>query len=114
MFGSVARKVTETKSSLPALQELPSRQEPVGHHVKITKNPGCWSRFGKLRVGTKKTQGCDHMEYTTKRGRNAASTPIKINPYVLRDQELKIEEGKQAKKTLQLEKEVAAKTQEEY
>ena len=34
--------------------------------------------------------------------------------YELRDQELKIEEGKQAKKTLQLEKEVAAKAQEEY
>ena len=57
MFGSAARKVTETKSSLPTLQEFPSHQEPVGNQVKVTKNPGRWSRFGKFRVETKKTQG---------------------------------------------------------
>ena len=30
MFGSATRKVTETKSSLPSLQELPSHQELAG------------------------------------------------------------------------------------
>ena len=34
MFGSAVRKVTETKGSLPALQELPSQQEMVGNQVK--------------------------------------------------------------------------------
>ena len=53
MFGSAAQKVTETKSSLPTLQELPSHQEPVGNQVKTTKSPGRWSRFGKFRVRTK-------------------------------------------------------------
>ena len=61
MFGSVAQKLAETKSSLPTLQEFPSRQEPVGNQVKTTKNPGRWSRFGKFRIRTKKTQGSDHM-----------------------------------------------------
>ena len=38
------------------------------------------------------------MGHTTKKRSKAASTPRKINPYVLRNQELKIEEGKQAKR----------------
>ena len=99
IFGSAARKVTETKSSLPALQELPrSHQEPVGNQVKTTKSSGRWSRFGKSRVETKMTQGSGHMGHTTKKRRKTASTPRKINPYVLRNQELKIEEGKRAKR----------------
>ena len=98
IFGREARKVTETKSSLPTLQELPSYQEPVGNQIKTTKNPGRWSRFGKFRVGTKKTQGSDHMGHTTKKRRKTASTPKKIHPYMLRDQELKIEEGTRAKR----------------
>ena len=57
MVGSAARIVTETKSSLPALQELPSHQEPVGNQGKPMKKPGRWSRFGKFRVDTKKTKG---------------------------------------------------------
>ena len=94
MFGSAAPKVIETKSSLPTLQELPSHEEPVGNQVKNTKNPGRRSRFGKFRVETKETQGSDYMEHTAKKRRKTASTPRKINPHVLRDQQLKIEEGK--------------------
>ena len=38
MFGSAARKVTETKSSLPALQEFPSHQELVRNQIKPRKS----------------------------------------------------------------------------
>ena len=85
VFGSSTRKVTETKSSLPILQELPTHQEPVGNQVKTTKNPGRWFRFGKFRVITKKTQGSNHMGHTTKKRMKTAITPRKINPYKLRD-----------------------------
>ena len=40
MFCSAARTVTESKRSLPTLQELSSHLKPVGNHVKTTKNPG--------------------------------------------------------------------------
>ena len=53
-----------------------------------------------LVVGTKKTHESDHMGHTTKKRRTAASTSRKINPYVLRNQELKIEEGKPAKRNI--------------
>ena len=39
------------------------------------------------------------MGHTTKKRRKTASTPRKINPYELSDQELKKEEGKRAKRT---------------
>ena len=100
IFGSAARIVTETKNSLPTLQELPSHQEPVENHVKTTKNPGHWSRFGKFRVRNKKTQGSNHMGRITKKRMTTAATPKKISPYELRDQELKIEEGKRAKRKI--------------
>ena len=64
MSGSAARKVTETESSLPALQELPRHQEPVGNQVKTTKKPSRWSGFGTCRVETKKTHGFDYMGHT--------------------------------------------------
>ena len=100
MFGSAARTMTETetKGSLPALQEVPSYQEIVGNQVKTTKKPGRWSRIGNFRVETKKTQGSNHMGNTTEKRRKTVSTPRKINPYVLRNRELKIEEGKRAKR----------------
>ena len=60
MFGSAARKVTKTKLSLSALQELPSHQKLARNQVKTTKKPSGWSRFGKFRVETKKTQGTNH------------------------------------------------------
>ena len=102
MFCSAARTVTVAKCSLPALQELPNHQEFVGSQEKTTKKPGRWSRFGKFRVETKKTQETDHMVDTTKKRRDTASIPRKINPYELRDQELKIEEGKRAKRKVLL------------
>ena len=90
--------MTETKGSLPALQELPNQQEIIGNQVKTTKKPSHWSRFGKFRVKTKKTQGTDNMVDTTKKRRETASIPRKINSYELYDQELKIEEDKQAER----------------
>ena len=98
MFGSAARKATETKSSLPALQELPSHQELAGNQVDTVKKPSRWSRFGKFKVETKMTQGTDHMGNTTKKRRGTILIPRKINSYELCDQELKIEENKQAKR----------------
>ena len=101
MFGSAALKVTETKSSLPALQELPSRQKLAGNQVKTTKKPSRWPGFGKFRVETKtKTQGTDHMGDTTKKRRGTAVIPRNMNPYELRDQELKIEEDERANRKL--------------
>ena len=42
MFGSVAQTVTKTKSSLPALKELPNDQKAPEAQVKATKKPGRW------------------------------------------------------------------------
>ena len=51
------------------------------------------------------------MRHATKKRRKTFPKPRKIDPYVLRDQNLKIEESKRAqRKNLQLEKEAAAKT----
>ena len=85
MFGSAARKV-------------PSHQELTRSQVNTVKKPSRWSRFGKFKVETKKAQGTDHMGNTTKKRRGSIPTPRKINPYVLRDQELKMEEDKRAKR----------------
>ena len=46
------------------------------------------------------TQGFDHKGNATKKRRGAASTTGKINPYDLRDQELKTEEDEQAQRRL--------------
>ena len=48
--------VTKTKSSLPALQELPSHQEAPEAQVKATKKSGRCPKFGTFKVETKKTQ----------------------------------------------------------
>ena len=56
MFGGAAQGVTKIKSSLPAVQELPGHQKVSKVQVKPTKKPGCWSKFGKFKVDTKKTQ----------------------------------------------------------
>ena len=100
MFWNAAQAVTKTKSSLLALKESPNHQKAPEAQVKTTKKPGCWSRVGKFRVGTKKTHGFDHMGHTTKKRRTTTSTSKKINPYVLRNQEPKIEEAKQAKQQI--------------
>ena len=47
VFGSAARSVTETDSSLPAPQELPSHQVSAGYQVKTVKKARQRSRFGK-------------------------------------------------------------------
>ena len=52
MFGSAARKV-------------PSHQELTRNQVNSVKKPSRWSRFGKVKVETKKAQGTDHMGNTT-------------------------------------------------
>ena len=100
MFGGEAQIVTETRNSLPTLQELPSHQEPVGNSAKTTKNSSHWSRFRKFRVRNKKTQGSNHMGRITKRRMSTAATPRKISSYWLRVQELKKEEGKRAKRKI--------------
>ena len=96
MFRSAAQKVTETKSSLPTVQELPSHQEPVGNQVKTTKNPGGWSTFGKFKVSVKKTQKANSKSGTTGRRKNHKTKPRSTDPYKIRDQELKMEERKRA------------------
>ena len=85
MFGSAARKV-------------PSNQELTRNQVNTVKKPSRWSRFGKFKVETKKAQGADHMGNTAKKRRGSILIPRKINPYELRDQELKIEQDKRAKR----------------
>ena len=54
--------------------------------------------YGKAQVETKKSQGPDRMSHTTMKRRKTFSKPRKINPYVVRDQELKIEERKRAQR----------------
>ena len=54
--------------------------------------------FGKAQVKTKKTQGPGRMGHTTRKHMKTFSKPRKINPYVLCDQELKIEEIKRAQR----------------
>ena len=39
MFGSAARETTKNKSSLPALQELPSPQDLAGNQAKTKRKP---------------------------------------------------------------------------
>ena len=71
--------------------------------------------FGRAQIETKQTQGPGHMGHTDRKRRETFSKPRRVNPYVVRDQELKIEESKPAqRKNLQLEKEAATKTWEEY
>jgi len=54
--------------------------------------------FGKAQVETKKSQGPDCMSHTTMKRKKNFPKPRKINPYFLRDQELKIEERKRAQR----------------
>ena len=114
MFGGAARIVTGMESSLPALQELPSHQEPVGRQAKTAKKAGRWSRFGKFKVDTKKALGHDHRSTSTKKHRDDAIKPRKKTPYELRDQELKIDEGRRARsKVINWKKRQQQKTREE-
>ena len=101
--------MTETESSLPALQELPSHQVPAGYQVKTVKKARHRSRFGKSKVVTEKTQrpnykGASTMDYSV-----AGPRPKKKTPYELRDQNLKTEEGNLARRKVLNQKKVAAK-----
>ena len=97
MFCRAAQTIKETKRPLPVLPELPIHQDHEGDKEDTAKKPRHWSRFGKFRVGTRKTQGAYHMDNTTKTSRGTVLIPRKTNPYELRDQELNTEGDKRAK-----------------
>ena len=67
MFGSATQKVLKTKSSLPALQELPSHQKNLGNRMEATKNLGCWSGVRKFKVNIEKSQEANSKSGTTGR-----------------------------------------------
>ena len=98
VFGSAARKVTETENSLPALNELSSHQEPAGSQINTIKKQSNWSRVGKFKVDSTQMQGTNYRSNDIKKGRGTATTPRKMNPYELRGQGLKMEEDECAKK----------------
>ena len=98
MFGSAVRKVTETNSSLPALIELPSHQELAGIQLKTMEKRSRWSIFGKFKVDSEKTLETNYRSNACKKCRGAAVTPRTINPYELRNQELKMEEYERSKR----------------
>ena len=56
--------------------------------------------FREAQVESKKTQRPGHTGHITRKHRKTFPKPRKINPYVLPDQELKIEENKQAQRTI--------------
>ena len=84
---TTARTARTTKPPGPWGRQRRHREETTYH----------WSRFGKFRVGTRKTEGAYHMDNTTKKSRGTALIPRKTNPCELCDQELKTEGDKQAK-----------------
>ena len=98
MFRSAAQEATMAKSSLSALQDLPSHQEVPKVQVNATKKPGRWSMFGKFKTGTKKTQETNVAGGTTRRQRKHRPKPRTIYPFEMRNQELKIEENKGAQR----------------
>ena len=50
------------------------------------------SRFGKFKVGTKKTTSTNYVGGTTEKRRGNATASRKTTPYVMRNLELKLEE----------------------
>ena len=89
MFGSATQVATQTQSSLPALQELPGHQEASEAKVKATKKAGRWSKFGKFKVETKKTQETNGTGSTSRRRRKHKPKSRFTEPYKTRNQELK-------------------------
>ena len=65
MFGCAAREIIKNKSSLPALQELPSPQDFTKNQTKPGRRPMPWSKFGKFKVGTEKTARYSYVFGTT-------------------------------------------------
>ena len=71
MFGCAAREITKNRSSLPALQELPSPQDFTKNQTKPGRRPMSWSKFDNFKVGTEKTaRGSYVFGITTKRQGN--------------------------------------------
>ena len=92
MFGRAAREITKNKSSLPALQELPSPQDFTKNQTKTGRRPMPWSKFGKFKVGTEKTTRFSCVFGTTKKSQGNTTESRKMTPYEIRDLELKLEE----------------------
>ena len=67
MFGYAAREITKNRSSLPALQELPSPQDVTKNQTKLGRSPMPWSKIGKFKVGTGKTTRGSCVVGTTKK-----------------------------------------------
>ena len=67
MFGCGAREITKNRSSLPALQELPSPQDDNKNQTNPGRRPMPWSRIGKFKVGTGKTTKGSCVVGTTKK-----------------------------------------------
>ena len=56
------------------------------------------SRFGKFKVGTKKTTSTNHVGGTTEKRRGNATASRKTTPHVMRDLELELGERMQNKR----------------
>ena len=101
MFGSAAQKATKTKSSLAVLQEVLSHYKPLGYQTEAIKKPGCRSTFGKFKIESNKTQKTNATGDATRKQKKHRTKLRLTDPYDMRNQELKIEENKQAqRKTL--------------
>ena len=57
-----------------------------------------WSRFEKFKIDSKKTLGTNYRSNASKKCRGTAVTPRKMNPYELRNQELRMEEDERTKR----------------
>ena len=100
MFGCAAREITKNRSSLPALQELPSPQDVNKNQTKPGRRPMPWSRIG---IG-KTTRGSWIVGTNKKRQRNTTESR-KLTPYEIRNLELKSEEILRNKENLTTGKE---------
>ena len=98
MFGCAAREITKNRSSLPALQELPSPQDVNKNQTKPGRRPMPRSRIGKFKVGTGKTTRGSCVVGTTKKRQGNTTESRKSTPYETRNLELKSEETLQSKR----------------
>ncbi len=106
VFGADAQKVkvseasrssknsdeTEPSSKPGKRKETPEKPKPYSlGHILV---------FGKAQVGSKNSQEPGRMGHTIRKRRKTLSKPRKMSPYVLHDQELKIEESKRAQRKI--------------
>ena len=92
MFGCAAREITKNKSSLPALQELPSPHDFTKNQTKPRRRPMPWSKIGKFKIGTGETTRGSCVVGTTKKRQGYTTESRKSTPYEIRNLELKSEE----------------------